>query len=171
MVHFCQQSFCKKYLFSATSLWCTLVNPIAVVHPRLHRAHRSKERWVRIHLSIVHILRWMSTSNCPLSFKLIWYEFLISGHCLNLWNCKYVNYAKSSAYTQDNQTHKRHSVSIFRLRIGHWWLNIFHYYLFTFGFHPRDCVIIVKPRKQSVKFVTICSTYHSRAIEAQIGSG
>jgi len=36
------ESFCKKYLFSVTSLECTLVNPIAVVHPRLHRAHRSK---------------------------------------------------------------------------------------------------------------------------------
>jgi len=61
---------------------------------------------------------------------------------------------------QDNQTHKHDSVSIFRLRIGHCWLKIFHYYLFTFGHHPRDCVIIVKPQKQSVKFVTICSTYH-----------
>jgi len=94
-------------------------------------------------------------------------NFLISDNCLNLWNCKYVNNTKGSAYktifpqiTQDNQTHKHDSVSIFRLRIGHWWLNIFHYYLFTFGLHPRDCVIIVKPQKQSVKFVTICSTYH-----------
>jgi len=42
-------SFCKKYLLSVTSLWCTLVNPFVVVHPthilmhsRVHRAHRSK---------------------------------------------------------------------------------------------------------------------------------
>ena len=41
------ESFCKNYLFSATSLWCTLVNPFLVVHPthilvqpRVHRAHR-----------------------------------------------------------------------------------------------------------------------------------
>jgi len=27
------ESFCKNYLFSATSLWCTLVNPFVVVHP------------------------------------------------------------------------------------------------------------------------------------------
>jgi len=97
-------------------------------------------------------------------------NFIISDYCLNL--CKYVSNAKCSAYktifpqiTQDNQTHKHDSISIFRLRIGHCWLNIFHYYLFTFGHHPRDCVIIVKPRKQSVKFVTICSTYLSRALK------
>jgi len=43
------ESFCKKYVFSATSSWCILVNPFAVmhptrilVHPRVHRAHRLK---------------------------------------------------------------------------------------------------------------------------------
>jgi len=43
------ESFCKKYLFGVTSLWCTLVNPFVVVHPthilmhpRVHRAHRLK---------------------------------------------------------------------------------------------------------------------------------
>jgi len=43
------ESFCKKYLCSATSLWCTLVNPFVVVHPthilmhpRVHREHRLK---------------------------------------------------------------------------------------------------------------------------------
>jgi len=32
------ESFCKKYLFQVTNLWCTLVNPFVVVH----RAHRLK---------------------------------------------------------------------------------------------------------------------------------
>jgi len=27
------ESFCKKYLFSVTSLWCSLVNPFVVVRP------------------------------------------------------------------------------------------------------------------------------------------
>jgi len=43
------ESFCKNYLFSVTSLWCTLVSPFVVVHlthilshPRVHRAHRLK---------------------------------------------------------------------------------------------------------------------------------
>ena len=43
------ESFCKKYLFSVTSLWCTLVNLFVVLrpthilmHPRVHRAHRLK---------------------------------------------------------------------------------------------------------------------------------
>jgi len=27
------ESFCKNYLFSVTSLWCTFVNPFLVVHP------------------------------------------------------------------------------------------------------------------------------------------
>jgi len=43
------ESFCKKYLFSVTSLLCTLVNPFVavhpthiLVHPRVHRAHRLK---------------------------------------------------------------------------------------------------------------------------------
>jgi len=42
-------SFCKNYLFSVPSLWCTFVNPFLVVdpthilvHPRVHRAHRLK---------------------------------------------------------------------------------------------------------------------------------
>jgi len=42
-------SFCKNYLFSVTSLWCTCVNPFVtvhpthiLVHPRVHRAHRLK---------------------------------------------------------------------------------------------------------------------------------
>jgi len=42
-------SFCKRYLYSVTSWWCTLVNPFVVVHPtqilvhpRVHRAHRLK---------------------------------------------------------------------------------------------------------------------------------
>jgi len=36
------ESFCKKYLFSLTSLWCTLVNPFIAVHPThilVHCAH------------------------------------------------------------------------------------------------------------------------------------
>jgi len=46
------ESFCKNYLFSVTSLWCTFVNPFLVenpflvvhpthilVHLRMHRAH------------------------------------------------------------------------------------------------------------------------------------
>ena len=43
------ESFCKKYLFSMTSLWCAFVNPFVVihpahilVHPRVHCAHRLK---------------------------------------------------------------------------------------------------------------------------------
>jgi len=43
---FLTESFCKKYLFSVTSAWCTLVNLFVVVHPthilahpRVHRAH------------------------------------------------------------------------------------------------------------------------------------
>jgi len=39
------ESFCKNYLFSVTSLWCTFVNPFLVVHPThilVHRAHRLK---------------------------------------------------------------------------------------------------------------------------------
>jgi len=36
------ESFREKHLFSVTSLWRALVNPIAVVHPRVTRAHRSK---------------------------------------------------------------------------------------------------------------------------------
>jgi len=43
------ESFCKNYLFSVTSLWCTFVNPFLalhptriLVHPRVHRAHRLK---------------------------------------------------------------------------------------------------------------------------------
>jgi len=43
------ESFYKNYLFSVTSLWCTFLNPLIVVHPthilvhpRVHRAHRLK---------------------------------------------------------------------------------------------------------------------------------
>jgi len=40
------ESFCKNYLFSVTSLWCTLVNPFLVVHPTHilvhHKVHRLK---------------------------------------------------------------------------------------------------------------------------------
>jgi len=46
---FLTESFCKNYLFSVTSLWCTFVNTFLVghpthilVHPRVHRAHRLK---------------------------------------------------------------------------------------------------------------------------------
>ena len=46
---FANRKFCKNYLFSVTSLWCTFVNPFLVVHPthilvhpRVHRAHRLK---------------------------------------------------------------------------------------------------------------------------------
>jgi len=46
---FANRKFCEKYLFSVTSLWCTLANPFVVVHPthnlvhpREHRAHRLK---------------------------------------------------------------------------------------------------------------------------------
>ena len=44
-----REIFCKKYPFSVTSLWCTLVKTFVLVHPthnlvhpRVHRAHRLK---------------------------------------------------------------------------------------------------------------------------------
>jgi len=36
------ERFCKTYLFSVTSLCCTLVNPFVVMHPRVYQAHRLK---------------------------------------------------------------------------------------------------------------------------------
>jgi len=68
------ESFCKKYLFSVTSLWCTLVNPLVVVHPThilvhptVHRAHRLKSAGldhVKWHWGFSTVRNFAGTTTC-----------------------------------------------------------------------------------------------------------
>jgi len=66
------ERFCKNYLFSVTSLWCTFVNPFLVVHPthifvhpRVHRAHRLKSAALNMyqHLAVNRTIK-LPASSC-----------------------------------------------------------------------------------------------------------
>jgi len=79
-----RERFCKNYLFSVTSLWCTFVNPLLVVH-RAHRLKSDALEYINLlkltflyyHQHAIHPALWCcSFSSCWMCYFVIWVKIM-----------------------------------------------------------------------------------------------
>ena len=96
---------------------------------------------------------------------------LIANHCLKLWNNEYVNNPRGSTYkqyfphiTQNYHKQKQKSISLFRLRTGHYKLNS---HLFTLGLHPTGMCEHCHVQKTVSHYFTIFPAFQLPRLKLQ----